>query len=452
MAKTQTIFVCGECGYETPRWLGKCPACTQWNTFVEEKIDKATKTVAASGTTITPIQLNTISSENCSRVSTGYSEFDRVLGGGLVSGSLVLIGGDPGIGKSTLLLQMCNKVDSTKKVLYVSGEESASQVKLRADRISVFNDNILFLGETDLSLIENVIDNIKPDLIILDSIQTIYSPELTSAPGSVSQVREVTSRVMNIAKKQQITTLIIGHVTKEGSIAGPRVLEHIVDTVLYLEGERFLAYRILRAVKNRFGSTNEIGIFEMKEEGMVEITDPSGILLSESPEKAPGSVIVASLEGTRPIIVEIQALVVSTPFGMPRRMATGIDYNRLVLLMAVLEKRCGFTLHNNDAYVNVIGGLKLDEPAVDLGVLLAIASSYKNRNLRKDTVIIGEVGLTGEIRSVNQIEKRINEIEKTGFKSCIIPESNAKMIKGTRNIEIIAVNDINKALEFALEV
>lgn len=380
------------------------------------------------------------------RTHTGIGELDRVLGGGLVKGSLVLVGGEPGIGKSTLILQLCDKVQGEGKVLYVSGEESAEQIKLRADRLGIHNDDILFLGETDIELIENNILEMKPKLVIIDSIQTMYSDEISAAAGTVSQVREITSRVMRVCKGSDITTIIIGHVTKEGNIAGPRVLEHMVDTVLYLEGERYFSYRILRSVKNRFGSTNEVGMFEMQSEGMVEITNPSSVLISEREDNPPGSVIVASMEGTRPLLIELQALTTPTIFGFPRRTANGIDYNRLTILVAVLEKRAGIPLSSQDIYLNVVSGIKISEPAVDLGMVIVCASSYKNVSIDKTTAIIGEVGLTGEVRAVNLIDKRLKEAEKLGFKKCIIPESNKKLLKEKYDLDIIGVKDVNDAM------
>lgn len=450
MAKNQTIFVCSSCGNESPKWLGKCPACNEWNTYYEEKVvkDKATKqkrTIASD-----TIKLNSVETKNYDRYKTSMDELDRVLGGGLVQGSLILLGGEPGIGKSTLILQICDKVKINGPVLYVSGEESSSQIKMRADRLNINNDNIFFLGETSIELIDEAIEKIKPELIIIDSIQTMYSEEITSAPGSVSQVREVTAKIMMMCKKQNITTIIIGHVTKDGAIAGPRVLEHMVDTVLYLEGERYFSYRVLRGVKNRFGSTNEIGLFEMREEGMVEIENPSEILITERNGNPSGSIIVASIEGTRPMLVEIQALVTPTAFGMPRRTGSGIDFNRLVVLMAVLEKRAGIPLSNQDAYVNVVSGIRIDEPAIDLGLALAIVSSYKNVPLPKDLIAIGEIGLTGEIRTVNSLEKRIKEADKMGFKTCLVSESSKKQIKFKGNINIIGVKNIRDAINVTL--
>ncbi len=447
MAKDKTVFVCSSCGYEVPKWMGKCPSCNEWNTFYEEKLVKSNGAKYEKKKDVNPMVLNDLAGKDVIRNSTGFAELDRVLGGGIVNGSLVLLGGEPGIGKSTLILQICDKVKGEGQVLYVSGEESAEQIKIRADRLGISNKDILFLGETDINVIEEVIVKTKPKLVIIDSIQTMYSDEITSAPGSVSQVREITSKIMRMCKEKAITTIIIGHVTKDGNIAGPRVLEHMVDTVLYLEGERYFAYRILRGVKNRFGSTNEIGMFEMQDKGMVEITNPSSILISEREETPAGSIIVATMEGTRPLLIEIQSLTSPSVFGLPRRTANGMDYNRLTVLVAVLEKKVGLQLGNQDVYVNVVGGIKLNEPAIDLGVVLACASSYKNQSIKKGYVAIGEVGLTGEVRSVNLIEKRIKEAEKLGFKCCIIPESNKKLLKEEYKLDIIGVKDIYDAMK-----
>ncbi len=447
--KTKTVFVCSNCGYESAKWLGKCPACNEWNSFYEEKV---TGTVSSSSgekvkKSVTPRKLKEVEGISEVRISTGIGELDRVLGGGLVKGSLVLVGGEPGIGKSTLILQLCNKMNGEGKVLYVSGEESAEQVKIRADRLNINNEDIMFLGETDIDIIQESILSINPKLVIIDSIQTMYSQEITSAAGTVSQVREITARIMRICKDNNITTIIIGHVTKDGNIAGPRVLEHMVDTVLYLEGERYFSYRLLRSVKNRFGSTNELGMFEMKNEGMVEITNPSSILITERDDNPAGSVIVASMEGTRPLLIELQALTSTSVFGIPKRTANGFDYNRLAVLIAVLEKRAGLALGGQDVYLNVVSGIKIVEPAVDLGVILACSSSYKNVSIPKDVVAIGEVGLTGEVRAVNMIEKRIKEAEKLGFKKCIIPESNKKLLKDEYKLDIIGVKNINEAIK-----
>jgi DNA repair protein RadA/Sms len=380
-------------------------------------------------------------------------ELDRVLGGGIVSGSLILIGGDPGIGKSTLVLQVCERLGLNPKILYVSGEESIKQIKLRADRLGIKNPNLLMISETNFKIVEKLIEKEKPGFVIIDSIQTVYNDDLTSAPGSVSQVRDVTSGLMRIAKTTGIAMVIVGHVTKEGAIAGPRVLEHMVDTVLYFEGDRHMTYRVLRAVKNRFGSTNEVGIFEMRDTGLVEVDNPSVMMLSGRPESVPGSVVVSSLEGTRPMLIEIQALVCPTSFGMPRRMATGVDYNRITLLMAVLEKRVGMQLANYDAYVNVVGGLKIDEPACDLGIITAIASSFRDAAVDVGTVLIGEVGLTGEIRAVSQIDKRVMEAMRIGFKNCIIPYGNMKMIDRTKelsDINIRGAKNVQEALSLII--
>ena len=446
--KAKTVFVCNECGYESAKWMGKCPACNSWNTFFEEKLS----TKVESGKREKKIQeapkpLNSFVGQDAQRTSTGYAELDRVLGGGLVKGSLVLVGGEPGIGKSTLILQLCDKVKGEGKVLYVSGEESAEQIKLRADRLNIKNDDILFLGETDIDIIDQNIEELNPKLVIIDSMQTMYSEDISSAPGSVSQVREITSRIMKICKSRKITTIIIGHVTKDGNIAGPRVLEHMVDTVLYIEGERYFSYRMIRGVKNRFGSTNEVGMFEMQEKGMVEITNPSSILISEREDNPSGSVVVATVEGTRPLLVELQALVTQSVFGLPRRTANGIDYNRLTLLVAVMEKKAGFMLGNQDVYLNVVGGLKVNEPALDLGIILATASSFKNVSIPKGVIALGEVGLTGEVRTINMMEKRLKEAERLGFKKCIIPENNKKLLKESYKLDIIGVKNINEAMK-----
>ena len=447
MSKVKTVFVCNECGYESAKWLGKCPGCGTWSSFVEEKVVKSTDSKSTVVKNVTPTPLKNVEKKETIRMKTNFEELDRVLGGGFVTGSLVLLGGEPGIGKSTLILQICDKIKTDGKVLYISGEESAEQIKIRADRLGISNDNILFLGETNIDIIENSINNINPKLVIIDSIQTMYSEEITAAAGSVSQVREITARIMKICKQANITTIIIGHVTKDGNIAGPRVLEHMVDTVLYLEGERYFSYRILRGVKNRFGSTNEIGMFEMQNEGMVEIQNPSAILISDREDNIAGSIIVASMEGTRPLLIELQALTSQSIFGIPRRNANGIDYNRLTLLVAVLEKRSGLMLGNQDVYLNLVGGIKVNEPALDLGIVLATASSFKNISIPKEVVAIGEVGLTGEVRAVNMIEKRLKESEKLGFKTCIIPESNKKLLKDNYKLDIIGVKNITEAMK-----
>lgn len=449
MAKQKTVYFCSECGHESSKWMGQCPACKQWNTFVEEKITAAkkggAKPVKASAS---PMSISEVTVQNEERFPTGIHELDRVLGGGIVTGSLSLVGGDPGIGKSTLLLQVCrNLTNQGRKVLYISGEESMHQIKIRAERIGTFEQEMLLFCETDLDAICSAILKTKPQFVVIDSIQTMYSEELSSAAGSVSQVREVTSQMMRIAKEENIAVFIVGHVTKEGVVAGPRTLEHMVDTVLYFEGEPEAVYRILRGVKNRFGSTNEIGVFEMCSNGLMEVENPSKTMLSGRPLDASGSVVVCSMEGTRPILIEIQALISPTSFQMPRRTAVGIDYNRVNLLMAVLEKRVGLQLGGCDAYVNLAGGMRLGEPAIDLGVIMAIASSYKNMSISQDTIIFGEVGLVGEIRGVSGGEARIKEAEKLGFKRCILPQANVDQLKIFTNMKLMGVSNVLEALD-----
>lgn len=451
MAKAKTVWVCSECGNEAMKWLGKCPACNEWDTFYEEqKIEKTvSKNRFSQGNTNSEIvRLKDAKKKEYTRVSSGLEEMDRVLGGGFVDGSLTLIGGEPGIGKSTLILQLCSLIGYEGKILYISGEESLEQIKLRADRLNIKNDNIYFLAETDMAVIEEKLENERPEFCIIDSIQTMFSGEITSAPGSVSQVREITAKIMQICKNKEITTIIVGHVTKDGNIAGPRVLEHMVDTVLYLEGERYFSYRILRTVKNRFGSTNEIGMFEMKNEGLVEVQNPSSILIGDREEDILGTIVAPSVEGTRPILIEIQALTTKTFFGMPRRSSNGIDYNKLNLLIAVIEKYTKIPLSSQDVYINIVGGIKINEPAVDLAVVLAIISSYKSIAIKNEVAVIGEVGLTGEIRNVSNIEKRIKEVEKLGFKKIIIPLSNyQKLDKRIKyKIEIKPVKNIVEAI------
>lgn len=452
MGKIKTKFVCQECGYETPKWMGKCPSCNKWNTFVEETYHKNSKLDRFEGHSSGKIEkLIDIKVEDEERTTTGIKELDRVLGGGLVKGSLILVGGDPGIGKSTLLIQVANNLAHNNiNVLYVSGEESPKQIKMRSDRLNIKSNNLYILSETNMDIIRNAVEKLDPDVLIVDSIQTIYTPNITSAPGSVSQVREVTGILMKLAKINGIATFIVGHVTKEGAIAGPRVLEHMVDTVLYFEGERHLIYRILRAVKNRFGSTNEIGIFEMREEGLVEIKNPSEMLLSGRPLNASGTIVVPSMEGTRSMLIEIQSLVSYTAFGMPRRVATGIDYNRVILMIAVLEKKVGLQMQNYDAYVNVIGGIQIREPAIDLGIICSLASSFRDIQIDSDIVVIGEVGLTGEVRAVNNIDKRILEADKLGFKRIVIPKSNLRDLKLNTTIDIVGVSSVADALDIVL--
>lgn len=448
MAKLKTKFVCQECGYETAKWLGKCPSCGQWNTFVEEIESKASDSKSQRGISKGKIEkIQNITSTKKERYSTGSKEMDRVLGGGIIKSSLVLVGGDPGIGKSTLLLQVADYVSKQKlKVLYVSGEESGEQIKIRADRLGVSDGELYVLAETNIDVIKEFVEKEEPDLLVLDSIQTIYSPEVVSAPGSVSQVREVTAMVMRMTKVRNMASFIVGHVTKSGAIAGPRVLEHMVDTVLYFEGERHFAYRILRSVKNRFGSTNEIGIFEMREQGLVEVENPSEVFLKGRPVDAYGTVVTAAMEGTRPVLIEIQALVTYSPAGFANRVTTGIDKNRAAMLIAVLEKKAGLAIQSSDTFINVTGGLQLREPAADLAILCAIASSFKEIPVDFKTILIGEVGLTGEIRGVNSIEKRLIEAQKMGFEKAIIAESN-DTIKDIKDIEIMPVNNIRQVMD-----
>ena len=443
MAKgKKTVYFCQNCGHEETKWLGQCPACKEWNTFVEEKVIASSVTSGIkTDREIQIVSLSEVNADDQDRITTGMAELDRVLGGGIVPGSLVLVGGDPGIGKSTLLLQVCQKLSENRSVLYISGEESLSQIKLRANRMGTFQENLKLLCETNLAAIRSVIEKRKPELVIIDSIQTMYSEEVTSAPGSVSQVRESTNVFMQLAKGLGITIFIVGHVTKEGTVAGPRVLEHMVDTVLYFEGDRHASYRILRGVKNRFGSTNEIGVFEMRQNGLVEVENPSEYMLSGKPENASGSVVACSMEGTRPLLIEIQALVCESNFGMPRRTATGTDYNRVNLLMAVLEKRIGLHLGNCDAYVNIAGGIRMNEPAIDLGIVMAIVSSYKNRPIDEKMIVFGEVGLSGEVRAVNMPEQRVAEAKKLGFETCVVPEVSLDMVKGIRGIKVKNISD-----------
>ena len=449
MAKgKKSVFFCQNCGHEENKWLGQCPMCKEWNTFVEEPVSFSKSASAKQIKDAEVVALKHVETDQEERIKTKIEELDRVLGGGIVPGSLLLVGGDPGIGKSTLLLQVCQRLCEDKhQVLYISGEESLKQIKLRANRMGEFTEDLLLLCETNLEIVKNVIQKRKPEVVIIDSIQTMYSEEVASAPGSVSQVRESTNVFMQLAKGLGISIFIVGHVTKEGTVAGPRVLEHMVDTVLYFEGDRHASYRILRGVKNRFGSTNEIGVFEMRQNGLVEVENPSEFMLNGKPENASGSVVACSMEGTRPILIEIQALVCSSNFGMPRRTAAGTDYNRVNLLMAVLEKRVGIHLSNYDAYVNIAGGIKMNEPAVYLGIVMAIVSSYKNQPIDEKTIVFGEVGLSGEVRAVNMPEQRVAEAKKLGFTTCIMPEVSREVVKNIKGIKIIGVKTINEALQ-----
>ncbi len=452
MAKARTKYVCRSCGYETVKWLGRCPDCGSFNTFDEEIIASPVKVRGAGiQSSLKPQRLNEIKPVSEGRTTTGMGELDRVLGGGLVEGSLTLIGGDPGIGKSTLLLQICSELSRQgKSVLYVSGEESPHQIKLRADRLGVSSESIKILSETNITQIDSVIMNEKPDFLIIDSIQTMYTEEASSAPGSVTQVRETTAKLMNISKVRGISVIIVGHVTKEGSIAGPRVLEHMVDTVLYFEGDKTAAYRILRAVKNRFGGTNEIGVFEMTGEGLKEILNPSAYILSDRPVGVPGSVVTCSIEGTRPLLIEVQSLVSYTSFNMPRRMSTGTDFNRTAIIIAVLEKRAGLQLSSYDSYINLTGGIRVTEPSIDAAIAAAIASSYSNVPIAEDMLIFGEIGLTGELRAVTEAKKRVQEAQKMGFRTCIVPKANLKEAQSVGGIRVTGVHSVEELLEKAL--
>ena len=450
--KSTVKYVCQECGYSSPKWLGKCPSCNEWNTLVEEielPKSKYDTVSAAKGTNTSsvPKKLSQIKTNEEKRFKTYSKELDRVLGGGIVPGSLVLVGGDPGIGKSTLLLQICNGLGKECNILYVSGEESEAQIKMRADRLGITTENLLLMGETNLDNIIYHAKEVNPAVMIVDSIQTIFKSDLSSAPGSVGQVREATHFLMRLAKENNISIFIVGHVTKDGNIAGPRVLEHMVDCVLYFEGERHQSYRILRTVKNRFGSTNEIGVFEMKDTGLAEVENPSQMLLSGRPKNASGSTVVCTLEGTRPVLAEVQALSSPTGFGNARRMSTGFDFNRAILLTAILEKKLNYGMQNLDIYINVIGGLKINEPATDLAVITAIASSCKNFVIDSKTIILGEVGLTGEVRAVSYADRRINEAKKMGFEKCIIPKSNLKGNEDIKDIELIPVTTVREAIQ-----
>lgn len=455
MAKTKskTVFFCRECGYESPKWQGQCPVCKEWDTFVEEPVVKSAAGKYFRATERRePSKLSEVRLEEEDRIQTGISELDRVLGGGIVVGSLVLVGGDPGIGKSTLLLQMCQKLVAKEiKALYVSGEESVRQIKMRADRLGTFEQELLLLSETNLDAVSEVITRLQPDIVIIDSIQTMYREEIGSAPGSVSQIRETTSTLLHLAKGMALSVFIVGHVTKEGVVAGPRVLEHMVDTVLYFEGDGGASYRFLRGVKNRFGSTNEVGVFEMRESGLSEVTNPSEYMLQGKPENEPGSVVACSMEGTRPILIEVQALICQTNFNMPRRTAAGTDYNRVSLLMAVLEKRLGIRMCDMDAYINVAGGMRINEPALDLGIVAAILSSYRNQSLDSQTVCFGEVGLVGEVRAVSMAEQRVQEAARLGFVRCILPEVNRKQLALTQEqlngMRLVGITNVYELLE-----
>ncbi|HFI0772562.1 TPA: DNA repair protein RadA [Streptococcus suis] len=451
IAKKKTTFVCQSCEYHSPKYLGRCPNCGSWSSFVEEVevAEVRNERVSLTGEKTRPMKLNEVSSIQVARTKTNMEEFNRVLGGGVVPGSLILIGGDPGIGKSTLLLQVSTQLSTIGTVLYVSGEESAQQIKLRAERLGDIDSEFYLYAETNMQSIRTEIEKIKPDFLIIDSIQTIMSPDISSVQGSVSQVREVTNELMQIAKTNNIATFIVGHMTKEGTLAGPRTLEHMVDTVLYFEGERQHTFRILRAVKNRFGSTNEIGIFEMQSQGLVEVLNPSEVFLEERLDGATGSAIVVTMEGTRPILAEVQALVTPTMFGNAKRTTTGLDFNRASLIMAVLEKRAGLLLQNQDAYLKSAGGVKLDEPAIDLAVAVALASSYKDKPTNPQECFIGEIGLTGEIRRVNRIEQRINEAAKLGFTKVYAPKNSLTGIKIPKEITVIGVTTIGEVLQKA---
>jgi len=454
MTKAKTHFVCQSCGYQVPKWLGRCPGCQEWNTFIEEQVveEKAPeRDLLGFEAGAIPTPLSEVVREEKDRLQIGIGEFDRVLGGGIVFGSVILVGGDPGIGKSTLLLQMMSCLASKgEKVLYISGEESLQQTKMRAERLGVSSDHLFVVSETSLEKILQDIQTLKPSTVVVDSIQTIYSSDLPSTPGSISQVREASSRLLYLAKHLSIPIFLVGHVTKEGFIAGPKVLEHMVDTVLYIEGEATHAFRILRAVKNRYGSTNEIGVFEMKDSGLVEVLSPSEFFLSERTQPISGSVVMPSIEGSRPILIELQALVVPTPFGIPRRTAQGVDVNRVSLLVAVMEKRLGVHLNNQDIFLNIAGGMKVEEPAADLGVIAAITSNFKDKLIDPEIVVFGEVGLGGEVRGVNQPEVRVKEAARLGFKRCLLPKQNQEKIRGAKGIDLIGIRTVPEAIKIIL--
>ncbi|MFZ2805681.1 MAG: DNA repair protein RadA [Desulfosalsimonadaceae bacterium] len=449
--KAKTTFCCQECGYFAPKWLGRCPECGGWDCFVEERTAQASGPGSLSGKGLfsaQPVPIDSVVLDEDNRTSTGIHEFDRVLGGGVIQGSLVLIGGDPGIGKSTLLLQVIHGLSSiNKKILYVSGEESIRQIKMRSQRLNASSPGMLVVSEIDVDAILNMVESVAPDALVIDSIQTMFSQDISSAPGSVSQVRESTMKLMLMAKQTGIPTFLIGHVTKDGAIAGPRVMEHMVDTVLYFEGDQNHEFRILRAVKNRFGSTNEIGVFEMKECGLVEVSNPSAVFLAERAANSPGSVVTACIEGTRPILVEIQALISSAGFGTPRRTILGLDYNRVSLLMAVMEKKLGLNLAGHDIFMNVTGGVKVSEPAVDLGIVTAVASSFLDRPIPEGMIAIGEVGLSGEVRGVSYLEARVAEVGKMGFTKCIVPKTSLKQLIKKSDIELVGITRLVEVME-----
>lgn len=453
MAKTQTKYVCQSCGYESPKWVGRCPDCNEWASLVEEVVEVSKQSklgIPHHANYATPTPITNVTALGAKRTVSGISEFDRVLGGGIVAGSMILIGGDPGIGKSTILIQVANNLSAKSgKVLYISGEESTEQIKLRSNRIGIGTENLLLASETDIHSVQHYVEQLKPQYVIVDSIQTMYDPDISSAPGTVSQVRSCTNALTKVAKGSGVPVFIVGHVTKEGSLAGPRVLEHMVDTVLYFEGDRHQTYRMLRAVKNRFGSTDELGIFQMREEGLVEVPNPSEALLAERPEHGSGSVVTSTMEGTRPILVEIQALVAQSYFTSPRRICSGVDLNKMLMILAVLEKRVGLTLSNKDVYVNVAGGVRIIEPAADLAIALAVASSLMDTSVNPSAIALGEIGLSGEIRTVGQADKRLKEASRLGFDKAIIANQGARSLSGKINMEISGVSSVRAAIDAA---